>query len=51
MAGEAKALFFDTKVASRLEDGSRWERSVVPALSAYRDEHGDLVPSEESSKN
>jgi hypothetical protein len=45
---------FDTKDAPKLKDDNRWEFSVVPAMAAYRDAHGDLkvpnsfvVPSEE----
>jgi hypothetical protein len=51
---EERGFRFETKDAPRLEDDSRWEFSVVPALAAYRDVHGDLnvpfafvVPSEE----
>jgi hypothetical protein len=52
---EERGFRFDTNKAPRLEDDNRWTYSVVPALAAYRDVHGDLnvstsfvVPSEEA---
>jgi hypothetical protein len=51
---EERGFRFDTKEAPRLEHDNRWQLSVLPALTAYRDAHGDLnvprpfvVPSEE----
>ena len=52
---EERGFRFETKFAPKLEDDNRWEWecSVLPALAAYRDVHGDLnvfhafvVPSE-----
>jgi hypothetical protein len=39
---EERGFRFETKDSPRLEDDSRWEFSVLPALAAYRNVHGDL---------
>jgi hypothetical protein len=51
---QERGFRFETKDTRRLKDDNRWQLSVMPALTAYRDVHGDLnvpqsfvVPSEE----
>jgi hypothetical protein len=39
---QERGFRFDTNDVANLENDSRWEFTVVPALAAYRDVHSDL---------